>query len=108
MAGASSPVQSIIGGVALLGFYGFTMWQVTAKNPGKRVVECGGIALVVFFAMAAAMKIPGLPDWVALGLGILFLLPSFLRIFFLMQQGYRALRGKQIEFSEVTRRPFVD
>ena len=95
MAGASSTVQSIISGMALLGFYGFTMWRVIVKNPGNRVIECGGIALVVFFAMAAAMKIPGLPDWVAPGLGILFLLLGFLMIFFLLQQGYRAIKRKR-------------
>jgi hypothetical protein len=45
--------------------------------------------------MIAAMKIPNLPDWVAPGLGILFLLLGFLMMFFLMQQGYNAIRRRK-------------
>jgi len=49
----------------------------------------------VAFVMIAAMKIPNLPDWVAPGLGILFLLLGFLMMFFLMQQGYNAIRRRK-------------
>ena len=53
------------------------------------------MALVLFFVMAAATKVPSIPDWVVPGLGILFLLLSFLMIFFLIQQGYDAIRRRR-------------
>jgi len=95
MAASGSVVQSIVSGVALVGFYGLVFWRIVKQNPGNRVIESGVLALAVAFVMVAAMKIPNLPDWVAPGLGILFLLLGFLMIFFLVQQGYNAIRRRK-------------
>jgi hypothetical protein len=54
-----------------------------------------GLSSQAFLPSVAAMKIPNLPDWVAPGLGILFLLLGFLMIFFLVQQGYNAIRRRK-------------
>jgi len=93
--GGSGTIQTLVSGIALAGFYAAVLWRIVKRNPGNRVIESGSMALVVVFIMAAAIKVPSLPDWVVPGLGILFLLLGFLMIFFLMQQGYNAIRRKR-------------
>jgi hypothetical protein len=95
MVSSTGPVQAVVSGVALVVFYTVVLWRIVKRNLGNRVIECGSLALVVVFIMVAAMKIPSLPDWAAPGLGILFLLLGFLMIFFLIQQGYRAIRRRK-------------
>ena len=95
MAASGSIVQSVVSGAALIGFYGLVFWRIVKQNAGNRVIESGVLALAVAFVMIAAMKIPNLPDWVAPGLGILFLLLGFLMMYFLMQQGYNAIRRRK-------------
>jgi hypothetical protein len=95
MAASGSAVQSVVSGVALIGFYGLAFWRILRRNAGNRVIESGVLALAVAFVMGAVMKILSLPDWVAPSLGILFLLLGFLMIFFLMQQGYNAIRRRK-------------
>lgn len=95
MAGSGSIIQSVISGIALVACYGFVLWRVARRNAGNRVIESGSLALAVVFVMVAAMKIPNVPDWIAPSLAILFLLLGFLMIFFLMQQGYNAIRRKK-------------
>jgi hypothetical protein len=95
MAAGGSVIQSVVSGIALIGFYGLVLWRIVKRNAGNRVIESGVLALAVAFVMVAAMKIPNLPDWVGPSLGILFLLLGFLMIFFLIQQGYNAIRRRK-------------
>jgi hypothetical protein len=95
MAASGSVVQGVISGIALIVCYGFVLWRVARRNAGNRVVESGSLALVIVFVIVAVMKIPNVPDWVAPSLGILFLLLGFLMIFFLIQQGYNAIRRRK-------------
>jgi hypothetical protein len=95
MATSGGVIEGVISGVALVGFYSFVLWRIAKCNAGNRVIECGSLALVVVFMMVAAMKVPNLPEWVAPGLGILFLLLGFLMIFFLIKQGYNAIRRRK-------------
>ena len=94
-ASGASAIQTVISGVALVGFYGFVLWRVAKRNAGNRVIEVGSLALVVFFIMAAAIKVPNLPDWIVPGFGVLFLLLGLLTIFFLMRQGYNVIRNRK-------------
>ena len=87
-------VQSLVSGVALGGLYAFVFWRIARRNENK-VIEFGGLALGAVFVLAAAVKVPNLPGWVVPGLGLLFFLLSFLMMFFLVQQTYRALRRKK-------------
>jgi len=95
VAASGSIIQSVVSGIALIGFYGFVLSRIVRRNAGNRVIESGVLALAVAFAMVAVMKIPNLPDWIAPSLGILFLLLGFLMIFFLLQQGYNAIRRRK-------------
>ncbi len=88
-------ILTLISGIVLVGFYAAILSRIVKRNPGNRVIESGSMALVLFFVMAAATKVPSIPDWVVPGLGILFLLLSFLMIFFLIQQGYDAIRRRR-------------
>jgi Na+/alanine symporter len=94
MAASSTTIQNVFGGVAVIAFYALALWRIVKRNQGNRVIECGSIALVAFFIMAALVRVPNLPDWIVPALGILFLLLGFLMILFLIQQGYNAIRHK--------------
>jgi hypothetical protein len=95
MAASGGVIEGVVSGIVLVGFYGLVLWRIAKRNAGNRVIECGSLALLVVFVLVAAMKVPGLPDWVAPSLGILFLILGFLMIFFLIQQGYNAIRRKK-------------
>jgi hypothetical protein len=95
MAATGNTFETVVSGIALVGFYTVVLWRIVKRNPGNRVIEVGSMALVVVFVMAAAMKMPSLPEWVAPGLGVLFLFLAFLMIFFLFQQGYKTIRRKR-------------
>jgi hypothetical protein len=88
-------IQSVIGGVATLAFYGFAFWRVARQNSGNRVIECGSLTLIVMFALAALMRVPGLPDWIAPSLGLLVLILALLTMVFLIQQGIHAIRHRK-------------
>ena len=66
-----------------------------SRKSGNNVVRCGAIALVVFFVMAALMNVKYLPSWVLPTLGMLLFVLCVLTMFFLAQQGYRALRSRK-------------
>jgi len=96
MATNGSAIQSVVSGIALVGVYSFVLWRIAKRNAGNKVIEVGSLALVVVFIMVAAIKVPNLPDWVVPSLGVLFLLLGLVMIFFLVQQGYNAIRrGKR-------------
>lgn len=67
--------------------------QDAKSDSGRNVVRCGSAAIAVF-ALIAALINRKLPDWVLPTLGMLLLLLCLLTMFFLAQQGYRAIRRK--------------
>ena len=81
-------------GIGLFFLYAFIFWRTFKDNPGNRVIQCGSITLMLFLVMLALTQIPHVPvDYVA-WLGPALFLLCMLTIFFLFQQGYRALRKK--------------
>lgn len=66
----------------------------SGRSPENRVIQCGFIAIVLFFVVASLSQIPNLPQWVFALSIFLFLLFILLIVVFLAQQGYRALRRK--------------
>jgi hypothetical protein len=80
--------------VGLFLLYGFIFWRTFKDNSGNRVIQCGSITLMLFLVMLAMMRIPHLPiDYVA-WLGPALFLLCLLTMFFLFQQGYRAVRRR--------------
>jgi|SRR5579872_7276521 len=61
------------------------------RSPKNRVIGCGSIAVLFFFAAAKLSDIPNAPTWIVGSLGVLAFLLCLLTLGFLAQQGYRAL-----------------
>jgi hypothetical protein len=88
-------LRRVVGILALVLFYGFSFWRIFKRNPGNRVVEYGSITLMVFVVLMALAKAK-FPTWVLGWLAMLVFWLCILTMFFLAQQGYRALRRRNI------------
>ena len=64
-------------------------------EPGSKVVKYGGMFLVGCFLLAKLADDRRIPAWVLQSCGALLLVLFLLTIFFLAQQGYRALRRRK-------------
>jgi membrane-associated PAP2 superfamily phosphatase len=62
-------------------------------NRGSKVIECGGIAILLLFAIGFLSK-SNAPDWLMASLFILLLLVCFLTVGLYMLKGYRFLRQR--------------
>ncbi len=87
-------IRGIAGGVGLILAYGLYAWRVFRSNPGNRFMESGSVTLMIFVVVLASRRIPHIPDWVFNSLAILLGISTFLSLFFMLQQGYRALRRR--------------
>ena len=87
-------VRGVLGSIGLVLFYGFAFWRIFKRNPGNKVIECGSITLMVFVVTLALFKAK-FPVWVVAWLFLLVFLLCLLTMFFLLQQGYRAVRRRK-------------
>jgi hypothetical protein len=93
MAGTTAHTVFVLRGIGLFLLYAFLLWRTFKNSQGNRVIQCGSITIMLFLVLVALMSIPNLPfDYVWWLWPALFLL-CMLTIFFLFQQGYRALRN---------------
>jgi CDP-diglyceride synthetase len=88
-------VRRIIGSAGLILAYGISTWRMVKSNPGDRFIECSSITVLLFVVTMAVIRIRYFPDWVLESLEVLLYLMTFLSIFFMFQQGYRALRRRK-------------
>jgi hypothetical protein len=88
-------VRRIIGSAGLILAYGISTWRMVKSNPSDRFIECGSITVMVLVVTLAVFRIRYFPDWVLESLEVLLFLMTFLSIFFMLQQGYRALRDRK-------------
>jgi hypothetical protein len=65
------------------------------RDPGSKVITCGTMAFIVFSLMVALINIPHIPSWILAASGMLLFFLCILTMFFLAQQGYRALRRRK-------------
>jgi hypothetical protein len=80
--------------IGLFLFYGWLFWRTFKNSKGNRVIQCGTIAVMLFFVILALLRIPNVPfDYVWWLFPAVFSL-CMLTMFFLFQQGYRALRNR--------------
>ncbi len=92
---AASGVRPIVSFLVVAAVYCLSLWRTIKGNRGNRVIECGSIALILLFFMMLLVKLPNVPDWVLLSLGLLLLLLCLLTIFFLLLQGIQAIRHRK-------------
>ena len=88
-------VRRIIGSAGLILAYGISLWRIIKSSPGDRFIECGSITVMVFVMTMAVIRVRYFPDWVLESLEVLLYLLTLLSIFFMFQQGYRALRRRK-------------
>ena len=81
--------------IGLFLLYAFIFWRLFKDNRGNRVIQCGSITLMLFLVLVALMRIPNFPIDYVWWLGPALFLLCMLTIFFLFQQGYRALRNRK-------------
>jgi len=94
MAAIDPKTVTVLRSIGLFLLYAYMLWRLFKDNRGNRVIQCGSVTLMVFLVMVAMMRIPQFPiDYVA-WLGPALLLLCLLTMFFLFQQGYRAVRRR--------------
>jgi hypothetical protein len=80
-----------------LGYVAF-FWRTFKSNPGNRLVECGSMTLIAFFAFLAVASLsqPGkVPDWLILSWLILVLLLCISTLLFLAQRIHHAIQRRR-------------
>ncbi len=87
-------VRGIAGGAGLILAYGLYAWRIFKRNPGDRFMESGSVTVMIFAVVLASRRILHFPDWVFNSLVLLLGIATFLSLFFMLQQGYRALRRR--------------
>ena len=95
MVSNASTAGGIFSGFAVITAYMVFFWRVFRSNTGNRLVECGIITMVVFFAMVPFSRIPGfadrIPDRIFVSYILLLVLLCFATLFFLVQRIWQAL-----------------
>jgi thiol:disulfide interchange protein len=90
-----SGLRPIVSFLVVAVVYWLSLWRIFKGNRGNRVIECGSIALMLFFLMMLLIKLKNLPDWVLPSLGLLLFLLCLLTMFFLVLQGVQAIRHRK-------------
>jgi len=88
-------VRRTVGSAVLLLVYGLWVWRIFKSNPGDRFIQCASVTVMALVAAGAANRIRNFPTWLWEPLTLLLCLLAFLSIFFMFQQGYRALRRRK-------------
>ncbi len=91
----ASVARPIVSFLVVAVVYWLSLWRIIKGNRGNRVIECGSIALMLFFLMMLLMKLTILPDWVLPSLGLLLFALCLLTMFFLLLQGVQAIRHRK-------------
>lgn len=64
-------------------------------DPGRKVIKYGGLFVAGIFLISGLSQNHNIPTWLFECLGALLVILLFLTMFFLAQQGYRALRRRK-------------
>jgi hypothetical protein len=87
-------LPTVIGIIAMPTLNCWMFWRVFRRSTGSKVMESACIAGMLFMVMAMAMRTDGCPIWISAWLCLLGLFAGFAMIFFIVQQGFSALRKK--------------
>jgi hypothetical protein len=96
-------VRGMAGGAGLILMYGLYAWRIFKSNPGDRFMESASVTLIIFVVVLASRRIPHVPDWVSNSSVLLLGISTFLSLFFMLQQGYLALRRRLTQQKSSTR-----
>jgi thiol:disulfide interchange protein len=91
----ASGVRPIVSFLIVAVVYWLSLWRIIKGNRGNRVIERGGITLMLLFLMMLLMKLSNVPDWVLPSLGLLLILLCLLTMFFLLLQAVQAIRHRK-------------
>lgn len=83
--------SSIVATLCVSGLYVAYFWRILKRNKGNKLIECGVLTLMVFFAMIGLTEIPGFPEWAFLMLILLVILLCVSTLFFPAQRIIRAI-----------------
>jgi hypothetical protein len=91
----ASGVRPIVRFLVVAVVYWLSLWRIIKGNRGNRVIECGSMALMLFFLMMLLIKLTNVPEWVLASLGMLLFVLCLLTMFFLLLQGVQAIRHRK-------------
>lgn len=74
--------------------YWIMLWRLVKDNRGNRVIQCGSIALMVFFVLLVLMKFTTQPDWALHYLGLLLFALCLATLWFVLLRVVHALRRR--------------
>jgi hypothetical protein len=86
---------AVVGSAGLVLAYGLSLWRIFKSNPGDKFIQSASVTVWVFVVTIAAIRIHYFPEWVLTSLEVLLYLLTFLSIFFMSRDGYRALRHRK-------------
>jgi hypothetical protein len=95
MAADTDIVRRIVGSGGLVLAYSLSLWRIFKSNPGDKFIQFASVTVMLFMVTIAAIRIHYFPDWVITSLELLLCLLTFLSIFLMFQEGYRALRRRK-------------
>ena len=91
---ASNIVIGIVGGVGVVLAYGLSLWRIFSRNRGDKFMEFACITVMLLVVVLRLLKIPDFPVWILQSVEVLLALLSFVTVFFMFQQLYRAFRRR--------------
>jgi hypothetical protein len=77
--------------LVFLGYIAF-FWRTFKSKPGNRLVECGSMTVIAFFAMIFVSQLGKAADWLMLTWVMLVVLLCLSTLFFVAQRAYQAMR----------------
>ena|ERR1700761_6041672 len=89
-------VRDVLVSAGLLLASGYSLWRISKRNAGNRVIACGSITIMVFGVAIALSRIPHFPIWIKASVIFFVFLLALLTMVFLVQQGYRAVRQRNM------------
>jgi hypothetical protein len=85
---------AVVGSAGLVLAYGLSLWRIFKSNRGDNFIQSASVTVWVFVVTMAATRIHYFPDWVPTSLALLLGLLTFISLFFMFRDGYRALRRR--------------
>jgi hypothetical protein len=91
---ASNIVVGILASIGVVLAYGLSLWRIFSRSRGDKFMEFACITVMLFVVVLRLLKIPAFPAWILQSVEVLLGLLSFVTVFFMFQQLYRAVRRR--------------